>query len=436
MPDIYTKEVVGQRYSVGMKRDHLIPTIMTDKNGVQRTVYRKPANRQSNNLPAPSAHQLASIPAEQLESQVEDLMVSLVEADSIEWDDIHRSLMYINKWEKAWTTADEHNLSVIQDIATIIDREPFTAEDEAEAWDAISGMIPAKLNRDDDAWRARDKVMNDLAKDLVTRKLASTITHKPAEPVTNPNLNGLEDAQQVAFDRVNYHHADPGRTNYGDVEPFYQETIACIARGDEIPEIMKDRDAHQSLFPKSERLFRCLHPDSPAVNNQFYMAAVFPVNELKKEMERIGLTDVEVDSFYNTREWGNVYTVKTPNGSTRSFSVYEHRNTDSIIINGMENWDKEELPYSGNSKNSFFAEFAPEDHDRAAQALVFYMSQAQQGVLESDENLASKVSRRDWDAILSESIPGFKEWKTKHYGDGYKAPSEETESDIINRLDF
>ena len=63
---------------------------------------------------------------------------------------------------------------------------------------------------------------------------------------------------------------------------------------------------------------------------------------------------VNVSSFNNGREYGLVYTVDTPSGDKRSFSVYEHRNSDSIIINGKTNWNKnEDLPYAADSKNIY-----------------------------------------------------------------------------------
>lgn len=76
-------------------------------------------------------------------------------------------------------------------------------------------------------------------------------------------------------------------------------------------------------------------------------------------MERADVSNVTVSSFYNSREWGNAYTVMTPDGSTRTFSVYEHRNTDSVIINGKTNWKGSdvELPYVEDNKYSFLQKF-------------------------------------------------------------------------------
>jgi len=376
---------------------------------------------------------------------VKQLKKIIIRNNDLDFDAISFELDAILKWEEDWTKNDFHNLELVQKITAVTEREPFTAEADEIAEKLVKQLIPAKTNprqpgswsSTDTSWRARDKMLNTLGENLLKRRRFDQLTHEPAEEITNDRLMGYQEAQEKLLHSVNH----PPYNSYkgavlGSVEDHFQEAIGRVIRGDEaIDEDDLTGSDDISLLPPTERIFNTLHPRSKVFNSQLYLGAVFPVNELKKEMDRVGLDGVSVTTFQNGREWGNVYTVVDPSGETRSFSVYEHRNTDSIIINGQKNWNGDDLPYSGTSKNSFFAEFAPEDHQRAAQALTFYLASAQQGTLEDDNELSFKSSRRDWDAILSESIPGFKEWKKKHMPANektYTSPEEE----ILARLDF
>lgn len=380
-----------------------------------------------------------------------ELQGRLLRNEAIDFDGIARELGWIREWEKPWTEAEVENIRKIDGLQRVLEREPFTEADEAEARRILASFHPAVTPQRTgsysssrayaDNWRARDRMIHELGDDLLRRRLGDGLSHEPVEAeAENGRLLGLRVAQDAALERYNhpqYTHIVQEHPEIGEVEEHYQEAIARIRRGDEPApwEIIESND-HRSLVSPSERIFNMLHPDSPIYNQQLSLASTFPVHELKDEMDRAGIDGVSVSSFYNTREWGNVYTVMTPDGGTRSFSVYEHRNTDSIIINGKDNWDGEELPYATDSKQGFFAEFAPDDRKRAAQALTFYMMQAQSGSLEGDEELADKVSRRDWNAILDRSIPGFKEWRQSNINDRYIAPEQENEEDILKRLDF
>lgn len=387
-------------------------------------------------------------PAKDPEALTEELRDRLIRPQSVDFDTISRELGWIAEWEKPWTAEETENIHTVEKIAAILERDPLSEADEVEAQDLIDGLHGAVTPqqrggyRSDaahaDNWRARDRMIRDLAENLLRRRLADGLSHGPAEALNNPRLLGLRDAQESVL--KSYNHPDYDWQNgpeLGEVEEHFQEAIARVRRGDApAPERILQGTDQRSLLPESERIFNTLHPDSPLYSQQLYLASVFPVNELKDEMDRVGIEDVSVSSLANGREWGNVYTVLTAEGGTRSFAVYEHRNTDSIIINGKDNWDGQGLPYAGDSKQTFFAEFAPDDRKRAAQALTFYMMQAQSGVLESDEELAAKVSRRDWNAILDGSIPGFKAWRQNKITDDYIAPEQELEEDILKRLDF
>lgn len=374
----------------------------------------------------------------------------LIRKDPIDFDTIARSIGWIREWEKPWTNEEAENLETVEKIAAVVEREPFTEADEEEVRDLLEDLHPTvvKQNRtgrwstsdpDADNWRARDRMIHSLGRDLLTRKLADQLTHEPAEPLDNHRLIGLKEGQEAALknhNRQEYVHATYG-PQLGDVEPHFQEAIARVVRGDEEADLIDfDSSAETSLLPEDERIFHALKPGSPIYDQQLYLSSVFPVNELKAEMDRVGIDGVSVSSLNNGRERGNVYTVMTPDGGTRSFSVYEHRNTDSIIINGKENWDGEELPYAADSKHGFYAEFAFEDRKRAAQSLTFYMMQAQSGALEEDTELVAKAQHRDWNAILDAQLPGFKAWRQEQITDRYIAPKDESEEDILKRLDF
>lgn len=192
------------------------------------------------------------------------------------------------------------------------------------------------------------------------------------------------------------------------MDVYVQETLDRYHAGETI-------DEEEEALP-SDKLLKVLTVEDNGImsQQQVYNVLVFPEKDLKPVLTRLGIDDVRVAPLINGRENGLVYTVRGINGETRSFCMYEHRNTDSIIINGKTDWDpREGLPYASNSKEAFFAEFAPGDHRQAAETLGYFMSAAQRGDLETDEELAAMVSRRDWRAILSENIPGYAEWAAR-----------------------
>jgi len=392
-------------------------------------------------------------PDKHFEERTSALRASLVTPSDIDYDAIAHELDWINQWEHPWTDAEKRNLGIVERISDLIAKDEFTAADEEKVQKLIEALEPAvvKQNRsgswsskdpDADNWRARDRMLHDLSKDLLKRRQSYALTFEPTADVqTNSGLIGLQDAQEAFLKHMNHpeYYAREGHSYMGDVEGHYQEAISRVVRGDSANPYV-DNEGDRSLMPEADRIFNAMHPDNTVSsnlgNNQLYMAAVFPVNELKTEMERVGIDGVSVSTLDNGREQGNVYTVVTPDGSTRSFAVYEHRNTDSIIINGKAGWDGNDLPYAGETKEEFYAEFEPEDRKRAAQALTFYMAAAQKGTLEEDAELVRKATRRDWAAILDNSIAGFKEWRQSKVTDTYIAPEQENEEDILKRLDF
>lgn len=116
-------------------------------------------------------------------------------------------------------------------------------------------------------------------------------------------------------------------------------------------------------------------------NQNTYLGTVFPHQNLDKELSKAGISGVRVDAFENNREHGLVYTVNTPTGE-HSFSVYEHRNSDDIIINGCKDWDGVSLPYKSDDKSDYYERVKFRDFDGAARELVHLMGEAQRGELD------------------------------------------------------
>lgn len=125
-------------------------------------------------------------------------------------------------------------------------------------------------------------------------------------------------------------------------------------------------------------------------DNGLYNAIVFPEKNLAPKLDQKGIKNVSVDTFFNGREYGNVYTVEEPNGDTMSFSVYTHRNSDNIIINGTRNWDKNDLPYFSDYKHDYFASFSDDEHEKAAETLSELLKKAQNGEVKDIEGFIQK----------------------------------------------
>lgn len=344
----------------------------------------------------------------------------------------------ISKWREPWTKDEEENLQKVNALSEVLsEKNP----DFSKAKNIIGSMadidrtkkyqsntfgagIPNEHSR-------RDQNLRNLAQDMYKKAYAERIpTPKTQEREPNTRLTGLREAQELQMGHHNYMYDS---NNMGhDHKKLLDSSLNRIASGEEYQPWTGADDESSSLVPKHDRFLNEMHNNQP-----LYLSTAFPDIELKKSMDQQNVDNVSVTPFQNGREDGNAYTVMTPDGGTRTFSVYEHRNSDSIIINGKTNWrssDPHELPYSGESKNTFFAEFHPDDKQKAADALTFYMKEAQNGNLASDEELARTAGKRDWNTILSESVPGFSDWVQKQGGE--KPKSNPTDDDILKSLDF
>lgn len=363
---------------------------------------------------------------------VRDLKSEIVLPETTDWNQVDFRLKAIQDWPGGWTVKEKENLASVLKLNAVLSKENMTDADWETAHKLLSHMNP-QTNKSpsaygkDDAYLRRDANLIRLAEDLMNRKRAYDYPESTAPKREKFDaIIGLAEAQKAAVISSNVHERykdEPYITIHKDAEKYLDRALDRIAAGEkyETVEQVGSGTVNNSLLPERDRLFRLIAnantDDANTYNNQLYLATAFPERELKDAIKRAGLENITVSHFANGREDGLAYTVMTPDGGSRTFSVYEHRNSDSIIINGKANWKHGDLPYSADSKNQFFAEFAPDDKKQAADALVFFMKDAQRGDIDNDADLASKVERRDWRSILSESIPGYGEWVDKTFPD-------------------
>ena len=237
-------------------------------------------------------------------------------------------------------------------------------------------------------------------------------------------LEDLSDAQCAFVKQQNEQFRRPWRDTTDDptwhdyitpgAERYTGETIKRWLAGERIE--IGEEDSPRDQSPADILLAHLSNLDNCAsLGQQLALALVLPSmieGNLAFAAERSDGQEipVKVATFDNCRENGLVYSVMGPDDALRSFSVYEHRNTDSIIINGCTDWDGEGLPYAADSKHGFFAEFACHSYQQAADALSFYIVEAARGELANDQVLVATAEHRDWLAILSERIHGFADW--------------------------
>lgn len=382
---------------------------------------------------------------------IKSLESRLIREEECDFDYIEFAVTSIKEWPKPWTENEKENLMNVSRMSEILSKDKMTSED----WDKVESIqkllhevesSPYYVPKQDNDYKRRDKNILSLARNLITRRKADDYETPEYEPrMKNNRIMGLESARIQAINDYNMIGTD---SSYGNRKPLIQtdpsgdleQTLDRIVSGEVYRHDPRySTDAHVSLIPKKDRLMSILSDDeSDTYRNQLYMATVFPDRELKEAMDRDGVDNVTATSFDNGRESGLAYTVMDMDGNSRTFSVYEHRNSDSIIINGKSNWNGTELPYATDSKNGFFAEFGPDDHKAVADSLSFYMKEAQSGELHNDADLVATVQRRDWNAILSDSLPGFKQWsedmKKKEIETRKKKEIAEKREESIRRL--
>lgn len=347
----------------------------------------------------------------------------------------------IFKDENSWTAAEKENFLIVEKVAKILNQKEVSDEDFKKADELISMLRPKKSRFKKSGWSSNDPVYRDehlteLPKVLAIRKRWEQETHELVIPRDRSDLKEvfhnpgqLENAYKSYIEDNSIY----GNTNFGD-EKYVDEALNRVSAGDNLilkagayDDLNMGYEWETSYMNPDQRVFAMVskNDEGKPYDQKAYLALAFPNNELKDALKDSDIRNVEVSSFVNGREVGNVYTVYQPDGNTRSFSVYEHRNTDSIVINGLTNWNKDNvdeygntaLPYASNNKHSYFAEISFGDTKQAAGTLAYFMKEAQKGELEDDATLVQKAEHLDWTAILSERLPGFKDWADKNgYG--------------------
>lgn len=365
---------------------------------------------------------------------------------NLDFDYIGFSAKAIDEWPKPWTQEERENFLKVEELSELLEG-PMDEKKWEEAQKIRYSMHPyippvrysnpfsfSSSNKDDE-WKSRSKCLPQLADDLMIRREAMDYVPMDAPPRDKSDrMMGLEDARIRAvkgYNEPKYDHRPTEVYVQDNVEDYIDQTLDRVVAGETYELKRSRKEPHVSLVPNRDRLMTLVSdPDSDKFYNKLYLSTVFPERELKDSFDRAGVDNVSVSNYENGREWGLAYTVMEPSGDSRTFSVYEHRNTDSIIINAKTNWKHGDLPMAGESKNDFIAEFSPNDHRQAADALTFFIKEAQKGELAPDDTLVKQVSRRDWRAILSESVPGYKDWADKI------DPRDDEDDDPLKRLGF
>jgi hypothetical protein len=99
---------------------------------------------------------------------------------------------------------------------------------------------------------------------------------------------------------------------------------------------------------------------------------------------------IEIGEFDNCRESGFTYSL-LGGKQDMVFCVYEHRNSDSIIINGcMRQHMKAYGPYNGDSKWDYLATFSYGDYTGCAERLAEFLLGAYKG--DFNESLLKDVT--------------------------------------------
>lgn len=325
------------------------------------------------------------------------------------------------KNDNHWTQDDKELLLASVKVIDLLENDNIDFNEVKKKIDDMPKFSSYKYGRNSNK-SYRDKDLHTLVKAMWVKKRWEKAPEAPVAPERDRSgmeayNNGFKAAQRnIVDDLARYNSISFGAEEYTD------DVLNRLANGENFESkddynIMGVEWERRYLNPR-EQMFSLLSKDDNGIFNdqKAYLAIAFPERELKDALKDHNIKNVQVNTFYNNRELGNVYTVMQPDGNTRSFSVYEHRNSDSIIINGSTNWNPygDELPYAGERKNQFFTEVASGDMKRAANTLAFFLKEAQKGDLQSDEYLVNNAEKLDWTAILSEKIPGFKEWSDKN----------------------
>lgn len=351
--------------------------------------------------------------------------------------------------ENPYTVSDSNkeNLLALKKMADLAGRGDLTDEEFASLRDMYYRMSSTPYGYSTSQRRKAEDDAHALGAYLYARTKAARTTIVPVDGREQQDrIIGLFDAQNEFVNIVNggtspfANERDERYIAVGAVS-YAQETIDRFLAGQrveaDLDDVRQKEHFSQNIYPVRDRLLAMVDRDNSAFNQQTYFGLVFPEKELKGAFEKYGVNDVTVTPLDNGRETGLSYTVLEPNGNTRTFSVYEHRNTDSMIINGKTNVRNGALPYVRDTSHKFFAEVSGDEDapQRVADRLAFFCQQAQRGELPDDDTLARQADRLDWTSILSNQIPGFKKW-AQDQGMEVHDPNDTSDEAVLRNLDF
>lgn len=96
------------------------------------------------------------------------------------------------------------------------------------------------------------------------------------------------------------------------------------------------------------------------------------VLELLRNNEELKDIEIDVGTFTNCRECGLTFKIMKTGGKSFTWCVYEHRNSDQIIVNGREGYISMngELPYKADSKYDYLNSFDYGNYERCADYLA------------------------------------------------------------------
>lgn len=352
---------------------------------------------------------------------------------------------------KLWSNETKEDLSILSEIQEILsDPTPENITEAKKLLRSMNGVnySETRFMSQDKIFERRDRAIKSITEDVIEYAIAGNYVpmQNAPERKKNTRLFGLDEARIAAVTNLNMLGYDEKNKRYylaENVESYIEDTLNRIAAGEVYDhELVSNSSVLYPARDENKLMAILSNKEDCEFSRRLYLMTVFPDNELREAFENANIENVSVSFAPNCREDGLAYTVIQPNGDARTFGVFEHRNSDSIIISGTTNWDGSGgSPRHGNSKENFFAEFAPDDRKQAADALAFFIKSAQKGELESDEILEATVERRDWIAIISESIPSFRDWaeqngyisnttrEEKLFGEGIHFPTVNFNSD-------
>ncbi len=102
---------------------------------------------------------------------------------------------------------------------------------------------------------------------------------------------------------------------------------------------------------------------------------------LRNDEDFCNKVDLKIGTFTNCRECGLTFMLSGQYDKDKQYKsinkpftycVYEHRNSDSIIINGKEGYISlnGDLPYASDSKSTYLASFSYNEYNQAAEKLI------------------------------------------------------------------